>query len=124
MGYETRIAASRAALFTPSITTGAPMTGSPEPRGGLRSELAHLAGIACACALGLSACAAEIADENRVASSSEALGLSGTLDPTFGNGGKVTTLVNVGAGGVSAQLQPDGKIIAAATVQDLVVGNP
>jgi len=41
---------------------------------------------------------------------------NGTLDPSFGNGGIVTTVFPAGSYAFDVALQPDGKIIAAGTV--------
>jgi hypothetical protein len=44
---------------------------------------------------------------------SAAAATAGSLDPSFGTGGKVLTDLGVGGGGASdAVLQPDGKIVA------------
>ncbi|HEX8090004.1 MAG TPA: delta-60 repeat domain-containing protein, partial [Blastocatellia bacterium] len=39
--------------------------------------------------------------------------VDGSLDPTFGSGGKVTTLLGIRASAVGAGLQPSGKIVVA-----------
>ncbi|HZJ13941.1 MAG TPA: hypothetical protein VFD27_02780, partial [Chthoniobacteraceae bacterium] len=45
---------------------------------------------------------------------SQAFGAPGDLDPTFGNGGKVTTAIGSGNDrGSSVALQSDGKIVVA-----------
>ena len=52
------------------------------------------------------------------------LDVNGTLDPSFGNGGKV--IVPVGASNDIAQsvtIQPDGKIVVAGASHNLVTGN-
>src|SRR5262250_1195265 len=41
---------------------------------------------------------------------------SGTLDPTFGTGGTVTTDFGASAGVASVAIQRDGKIVAAGSV--------
>src|SRR5262249_50663383 len=41
---------------------------------------------------------------------------SGTLDPTFGTGGQVTTNFGLSAGASSVALQPDGKFVVAGTI--------
>src|SRR5262249_17534115 len=41
---------------------------------------------------------------------------SGTLDPTFGTGGQVTTNFGLPAGAGSAAVQPDGKLVVAGTI--------
>jgi uncharacterized delta-60 repeat protein len=40
---------------------------------------------------------------------------NGTLDPNFGSGGKVTTLIGSGALANAVAIQPDGKIVVAGT---------
>src|SRR5262249_40406663 len=40
---------------------------------------------------------------------------AGDLDPTFGNGGKVTTAISQFEGALDVLIQPDGKIIAVGT---------
>jgi uncharacterized delta-60 repeat protein len=42
---------------------------------------------------------------------------NGTVDPTFGSGGTVTTLVNVDSFALAAALQPDGKVVAVGSAQ-------
>lgn len=42
---------------------------------------------------------------------------NGTLDPTFGSGGKVTTTFDGGGAGSDVVLQPDGKLVAAGSAR-------
>jgi uncharacterized delta-60 repeat protein len=68
--------------------------------------------VAVICGMVLSACAIFLA------SSSPAMAQAGQLDPTFGNGGKVTTSfgsVDVSNLASAAALQSDGKIVVAGT---------
>jgi uncharacterized delta-60 repeat protein len=49
---------------------------------------------------------------------------NGSLDSSFGNGGKVTTPILSSAIGLSVALQPDGKIVEAGLAADPQSGNP
>lgn len=76
-----------------------------------------------ALALSLSACVADDdAPSEEIEGTSQALAAAGSLDTSFGTAGKVRTPIDLQSS-PRAVLQPDGKIVAAATILDGTLGN-